>query len=188
MSDCWFFFFLRDIKLQNFNTSLKILAFLYKTNSWILDELVNNIQATEMYEFDKKIPLIMGLFHALNQRILKVLRTSQKAFGSVETQAFTVAAWALHPSGWTMFHSNQSHRWWKDVAPSLVYVGNTCVANWKIKQRLAWTGGIMTFQSYYSQVQPTFLYFYHFLLKCCDCITITLNVFIFLKGTKTLIF
>lgn len=45
-----------------------------------------------MYEFDKVIPLIMGLFHALNQRILKVIRTSQKAFGSVETQAFTVAA------------------------------------------------------------------------------------------------
>lgn len=164
------------------------MPFLYKTNSWILDELVNNIQATEMYEFDKVIPLIMGLFHALNQRILKVIRTSQKAFGSVETQAFTVAAWALHPSGWTVFHSNQSLQWWKDADPSLVYVANTHVANWKTKQRLDWTGGIVTFQSYYSQVQPTFLYFYHFLLRCCDHITIMLNVFIFLMGTKTLIF
>lgn len=90
-ADCWNFVPQR-YQTAAFQCFPKIPLFLYKTNFWILDEFINNFQATEIYEFDK-----YKRWWTLNQKNLKVLRTSQKAFGSVQTQTITVAAWTLCP-------------------------------------------------------------------------------------------
>lgn len=63
-----------------------------KKNYLILHKFINNFQTTEIHEFDKQLPVMVKSYQALHHRTLKLLRTFQEAFSSVQTQVLTVAA------------------------------------------------------------------------------------------------